>query len=110
MPGSTGLTRVQLADLIEDRGDAVLRMIVTALREKAPAGDPAKAPSDVVGTQGRWRKVGATPPYDHPWPEVHEHYAPMDIWEGTDDRGLVRFAFGKPAERMALYGKDGRGW
>jgi hypothetical protein len=33
----------------------------------------------------------------------------MTVWEGRDNQGIVRFAIGKPKERVPVYGKT-RGW
>ena len=39
-----------------------------------------------------------------PW-----HYPSMPVFEGNDGRDLVRFAIGKPQERIPVYGRE-RGW
>jgi hypothetical protein len=92
----------RLADLIEEHGRDVLNMVVAALRAEPPRAEAA--PVSVA-----WREVDTIEGFEHPWPGVHEHYPPMPVWQGQDDRGVARFAIGKPAERMNLYGRE-RGW
>ena len=90
----------RLANAIEKYGSDALRIIVEALR----ASGTKVVPAPVV-----WRKVDEISGFDHAWPEVHEHYPPMPVYEGLDEVGPVRFCIGVPEERMQLYGRD-RGW
>ncbi len=109
------LTNHQLADALEDYGTQALRLVVETLRQQRPATEPAgPAPSsdDRGGASERiepWRRVGTIEGFEHKWPEVHEHYGPMTVWESRDQSGPVRLALGAPRERLNLYGQE-RGW
>lgn len=122
------ITPQHLAQLIERHGSEVLTTIVTALRQ--PASDPAiasgpregrvheteqpaapqmPAPGVPPSASPSWRQVGSIERFEHRWPEVHEHYGPMTVWEGRDERGPVHLAIGEPQERLTIYGRE-RGW
>lgn len=112
------ITPQRLADLIEQHGEQVLETLATALRNMGAQSQPspstarlAERPSTDTATTFRptWRQVGVIEGFEHVWPEVHEHYGPMTLWEGRDEQGPVRLAIGRPAERLLLYGRE-RGW
>jgi hypothetical protein len=101
----------RLADLLERHADSVVPLLVAALRA-APsdvAVPPAARTTPTGGPARHWNKVGVIEAFDHVWPNVHEHYPPMDVWETVDERGVARLAIGRPAETLELYGRV-RGW
>jgi hypothetical protein len=98
----------RLADFIEQHAPGVIQTVVAALRGSAGSG-PATIEHPIGRTTMQWRKVGTIDNFDHPWPEVHEHYPPMVVYEAADNVGLVRFCIGVPRERMPVYGRE-RGW
>ncbi|MGD9573016.1 MAG: hypothetical protein AB7V62_14100 [Thermoleophilia bacterium] len=100
-----GLDRLVLADAIEEHGAELVGLIVAALRE---TGGPTQADSE-GGEMVAWREVGLIEGFAHKWPEVHEHYPPMVVYEGDDGRGPVRFCIGVPHERVPVFGSE-RGW
>jgi hypothetical protein len=111
-PAETPLTRTKIADLIEQHGDQVLMTVVAALRGDRDKSDAAAARTSratAASDRVTWEQVDTIEGFDHPWPEVHEHYSAMPVWEGTDAQGTVRFAIGKPNERVPVYGRE-RGW
>lgn len=107
----------RLADLIERHADMVVPTVVAALRAAPEAvaaasrSDPPRplSPVSAGAPPPRWTKVGVIEGFDHVWPEIHEHYGPMTVWETTDDRRVARLAVGRPAETLELYGRN-RGW
>ena len=119
---STG-TDLELADLLEEAARR-LRGRSTAnseairdrhlLSEKASRPMPSKplssglpAPAGAVRTE--WKRTGTIEAWDFKFPEVHEHFADMAVYECRDVTGRVAFALGSPKERMELYGRE-RGW
>jgi hypothetical protein len=113
-------TPERLADLIEQHGQDVLNTLAAALRNmssnqtepgssSAGEADESGRTGDVASSVRTWNQVGVIEGFEHVWPEVHEHYGPMTVWEGRDEQGPVRLAIGRPAERLHLYGRE-RGW
>jgi hypothetical protein len=112
------LSREQLAQAIDQYGHAALQLVSEALRQddrsSAPAGSnppgpTPSIPSAAIGRLEPWRQVDVIEGFEHRWPEVHEHYGPMAVFESRDEQGPVRFAVGQPRERLTLYGRE-RGW
>src|SRR4051812_15084703 len=113
------LSLARLADLIERYADAVVPALVAALRglggepgdAPAPTAPNGPPPSPAVSASAthRWTPVGVIEDFEHIWPEVHEHYDPMTVWQTTDEHGLVRLALGRPRETLTVYGRE-RGW
>ena len=108
------LDRDQLAQVLEDHGQEALRLIIYALRgdaldAPAPPIRATRAVGKALGRREPWRPVGTIEGFEHQWPELHEHYGPMAVWETVDDHGPVRLAIGEPEERVDLYGRE-RGW
>lgn len=109
-----GLNAVALADALERHGAEALALVVQSLRAVA-ADVPAASATEVAGMPVRtaggmvWRQLESISGFEHVWPEVHEHYPRLDVFEGSDARGVVRLAIGKPRERMPVYGRE-RGW
>jgi hypothetical protein len=104
----------RLAQVLEDHGQEALRLIIDALRDKkseAPAEPTrrSRAVGKALGRREPWRQVDIIEGFEHQWPELHEHYGPMAVWESADDQGPVRLAIGEPQERLDLYGRK-RGW
>src|SRR4051812_14839121 len=116
----------QLADVIE----AHAATLVAALRNYGnapPHPDSDAAPADAVAESGarssanpRWRHVDVIDGFEAKWAappwwkaqghaELHEHYGPMQVYEGDGGSGVVRIAVGAPQERLVFYGKE-RGW
>lgn len=114
------MTRERLAELIEQHGEEVLSIVAHALREDPdpslkPAAGGAHMKARAIDlaavdeTTSEWRQVDVIEGFSHSWPEVHEHYGPMTVWERSVDDETVRLAIGQPRERLDLYGKE-RGW
>ena len=109
---ATALEKERLASFLEEHGDEVLDALIAGLRASA-ARDPAAlasvAEATPAVTASVWRHVGEIDGFEHQWPEVHEHYGTMQVWEGADADGPVRLAIGAPRERLEIYGRE-RGW
>lgn len=112
------VSRHELAHAIEQYGPGALQVVLEALRGgssevstsgSAQPGPTLRATDPAAGRTEPWRQIDGFEGFEHRWPEVHEHYGPMTVWESRDDRGPVRFAIGAPRERLPLYGCE-RGW
>lgn len=115
---SPSMNSEQLAQAIEQHGQDALQLVLRALRKNGserpparsvPSGQAPTTPSTAGGRLYPWRQVDVIEGFEHRWPEVHEHYGPMTVWESRDDQGPVRLAIGQPRERLPLYGCE-RGW
>jgi hypothetical protein len=115
---SKHITRTELAQLLQDRGQEMLDIVVASLRQEPPEPSPAgsgssnpspRTPAAGTGRLEPWRQVGVIEGFEHTWPEGREQYAPMTVWESRDEIGPVRLAIGSPLKRLHLYGKE-RGW
>lgn len=128
-PNKQSLTREELADLIEQHSEEVLKVVLVALREKPgpAAGGPGAATSEPTssvddepspGTPGgngsnvgvAWHEIGVIEGFEHRWPQGWEHYPDMRVYEGRDGEGVVRLAVGQPEKPLPnLYGRE-RHW
>ena len=124
------LVREELADLIEQHAEDVLKVVLAALRENAGAaagGPGATATSEPTSSAGdkpspgipgvngskpgvAWDEIGVIEGFEHRWPEGWEHYPEMRVYEGRDDQGVVRLAIGQTETPLPnLYGRE-RHW
>ena len=129
----------ELADLLEREGPRLIRLLIEKLRTEdlpisyvstpregvkaEPRADIAALGSPLSGAQSHsgdgperatarheWTRLPSQiVGYEHRWPEVHEHYGPITVYECLERDGICRIGIGVPRERMEVYGKE-RGW